>query len=575
MQHIKIDAARSVVTIQTFYPMFWYASYMKRNRAPPISKSVYILYCTTGSRFAVVFLLLLCLACGTLNSCAATSVESPTGVTPVTIIPQRDWSDAIIYFVLIDRFVDGDKSNNTQVNRHNPGAYHGGDLKGLTEQLDEITSLGATAIWINPVVKQIDRPLWAQGAPGSGWEGGFEHWPFHGYWADDFERLESHFGDEADLKAFVDAAHARGLKVLLDVVYNHTGYNSHYLTDPITASWFRTQHVDCAADPYTCQVGGLPDLRTELPQVREFLFQTHLGLAKRVDIDGFRLDTVKHVEHDFWQAHRTRSQAELGESFFLLGEVWGGSNEVLDPWFVNDEMDAGFDFTFRGSCKGYVQGKGRTIAFASYLKKRHKIRNGYYLAQYLTSHDEPMFLYELGNDLSKFKLCVALQMTSIGIPVIYYGEEVARNGTVWPTNRDDMPWDKRVIEPGKGITRNEVLRNYYRKLIALRRAHPALTHGLFRALSTDGDLLVFVREDAASDDVVIVAINRGTDVAQASVTLPQQWHGLIVHEALGDTPAQLKNKQLLINTPPQTAQVFVADHQTTRAILWPILASNT
>lgn len=528
-----------------------------------------------GSGHEAVLTLIMLLVIAVLNACAVTPVAPQADATPVTITPQRNWSDAILYFVLIDRFVDGDTSNNTHIERHNPGAYHGGDLKGLTQQLNEIASLGATAIWINPVAKQIDRPLWAQGAPGSGWEGGFEHWPFHGYWADDFERLEPHFGDEADLKAFVDAAHAHGLKVLIDVVYNHIGYNSHYLTDTTTASWFRTQQLDCAINPYTCQVGGLPDFRTELPQVRDYLFRAHLGLAMRVGVDGFRLDTVKHIEHDFWQAHRARSRVELGQSFFLLGEVWGGSYKVLDPWFVNDEMDAGFDFSFRGSCQGFVEGKGRTVAFANYLKKRHQVRKGHYLAHYLSSHDEPMFLHVLSNNLQKFKLCVALQMTSIGIPVIYYGEEVARPGGTWPTNRNDMPWGSRGVEPGKGVMRNEKLRNYYRRLISLRRTHPALSRGTFRELSSTGDLLVFAREDEASSDTVIVAINRGAANAVAVVPVPEPWHGKMVQEALTDVLVQLDDGQLKINTSPRSAQIYVVEDKTTEAIAWPVFASNT
>lgn len=523
----------------------------------------------------VVLALMLSLSVAALGSCSGTPIALRPDATPVTVVPQRDWSDAILYSVLIDRFADGDATNNADVDRRNPGAYHGGDLQGLTQHLDEIAALGATAIWINPVVKQIDTPVWAQGPPGSGWEGGFEHWAFHGYWAEDFERLEPHFGSEAQLKALVEAAHARGLKVLLDVVYNHPGYGAHYLTDLATRDWLRERQTDCAADPLTCQVGDLPDFRTELPEVREYLFRAHLGLARRVGLDGFRLDTVKHVEHDFWQAQRARSRAELGPSFFLLGEVWGGSYEVLDPWFASDEMDAGFDFSFRGGCQGFVEGKGRTVAFAAYLRKRHQVREGYHLAHYLSSHDEPLFLHELGNDLQKFKLCVALQMTSLGIPVIYYGEEVARRGGAWPTNRGDMPWGRRTVAPGNGVPRDEALRDYYRQLIALRRAHPALSSGTFRELSTTGDLLVFAREDPASGDAVIVAINRGADSAAASVPMPERWRGATVREALTGAPAQLDDGRLAVKAPPRMAQVYVAELRTTGGIAWPIYASST
>ncbi len=295
---------------------------------------------------------------------AAKSTSSSKGI--VKVVPQRDWSDAVLYFVILDRYADGDGTNDDKVDRNNPGGWHGGDLKGLTAHLDEISSLGATAIWITPVVQQIAFCPPSQAPVGVTVPGGwFEHCAFHGYWADDFTKLDPHYGSEADLKALVDAAHARGMKVLLDVVYNHVGYDAHYLHDPATRDWVRTQPVDCAADAIHCQVGGLPDLKTELPAVQDYLLAAHLGLARRTGLDGFRLDTVKHVEHEFWRRHREETRTQLGPDFFLLAEVWGGSATVLDEYFADDEMNAGFDFTFKGSCEAFVQGKGRTVAFAS------------------------------------------------------------------------------------------------------------------------------------------------------------------------------------------------------------------
>ena len=488
---------------------------------------------------------MLALLLAALVACAAAPAARTGTTPPVAVAPQRDWSDAVLYFVLLDRFADGDRGNNAGVDRANPGGWHGGDLAGLTAQLDEIAELGATALWINPVVKQVDAPAGGMG---------FDHYAFHGYWADDFTRLDPHFGTEAELKALVDAAHARGIKVLLDVVYNHVGYVSAYTTSPRTREWFRAPRENCDAAPVTCQVGGLPDLLTELPEVREYLFAAHLGLARRTGLDGFRLDTLKHVEHDFWRAHRARTRAELGAGFFLLGEAWGGSAESLDEWFAPDEIDAGFDFTFKGSCESFVQGKGRTVAYASYLAKRQNVRAGHYLVHYLSSHDEPLALHNLGGNVDKLKLCAALQLTSAGIPMIYYGEEVARRGGTWPTNRNDMPWGARDVWPGHGDRRDEALRAYYRQLIAVRRAHPALSAGAFRALATDGDLLVFARERGA--DTVIVAINRGTAEAAATVPLPAGWTA--AREVLGATPLAARDGALSLRVPGRTAQVVVA-----------------
>jgi glycosidase len=492
-----------------------------------------------------------------LGGCAGAPSSAPSSAAgPVAVMPQRDWSDAVLYFVILDRFADGSGANNTNVDRNNPGGFHGGDLAGLTAQLDEIAELGATALWITPVARQIDYCPPAQPPTGVTVPGGwFEHCAFHGYWADDYQTLDPRFGTEAELKALVEAAHARGIKVLLDVVYNHVGYDASYLARK--PGWFRTKPVDCAVDPLTCQVGGLPDFRTELPEVQDYLLDAQLGLAERTGLDGFRLDTVKHVEHEFWQRHRRESRERVSPDFFLLAEVWGGSATVLDDYFAGDEMDAGFDFTFKGSCESFVQGKGRTIAFASYLEKRHRVRPGYHLAHYLSSHDEPMALHNLGGDLDAFRLCVALKMTSLGIPTIYYGEEVGRDGSVWPLNRNDMPWGARAVLPGKGVKRNEDLRDYYRTLIETRRKHTALSRGTYRTLSSDGDLLVFERHDAEAGNAVVVAVNRGKAEARVAVDAPAAWTGA-VGEAVTGAAAVVDGGRLQVAVPPRQARVYVA-----------------
>ncbi len=491
-----------------------------------------------------------------LGGCASAPDSGSSG--PVSVMPQRDWSDAVLYFVMVDRFADGDTSNNDGVDPKNPGGWHGGDLKGLAANLDEIADLGATAIWITPIQKQIDFAPWAQ-APMEAGGGSFEHTGFHGYWMDDFNAIDPHFGTEEDLTALVEAAHARGMKVLLDVVYNHTGYGSRYEKDMATKDWIRKKEGDCAADAITCAVGGLPDFKTERDDVRKYLLDANLGLAARTGIDGFRLDTVKHVEHDFWQLHRRESRERVREDFFLLAEVWGGDARGLDDWFENDEMDAGFDFGFRGNCESFVEGKGRTVAYSAYLEKRHRVRDGYHLSHYMSSHDEPLSLHILNGDKTKFRLCVALQMTSLGIPMIFYGEEVARSGSIWPTNRRDMPWGRQNVRPGKGVARDEAMRDWYKQLIQLRRDNPALSRGDYAKVSHDGDLLVFSRTDPIDGGVAIVAVNRGTEAATADVPLPDGWAAGAVVEALSGVPASASGTTLNVSTPAQTAQIYLAN----------------
>ena len=483
-------------------------------------------------------------------ACASRGVPSRAPAPAVTAAPaaiSRDWSDDVLYFVLVDRFADGDPGNDDKVDRAAKGAFHGGDLKGLTEHLDEIADLGVTAIWINPLVKNIDG--FVTGA-------GFPDWAYHGYWADDFARLDPRFGTEQDLDALVAACHKRGIRVLLDVVYNHAGYGTHYLSDPRTKDWLRSEETgSCGTDDVTTCVAGLPDFKTERPDVDEFLLAAQLGWARRSGVDGFRLDTVKHVEHAFWKEHRRRSREMLGKGFFLLGEVWGGDSQVLDPWFEGDEIDAGFDFGFQGSVVGFLLGRGRTVAFDRYLASREKIRPGYRVSHFLSSHDVPGALSLLNGNVALFRVAAVLQFAVAGIPMIYYGEEVARRGGDWPENRSDMPWGARNILPGAGAPRDETLRNDYRRLIAIRRSHPALSRGTHAAISTEGDLYVFVRRDAASRDAVVVAVNRGAASATARFPAVAEWETLPPQELWSGGGIRTADGTLEVEVPAAAARI--------------------
>jgi alpha-amylase len=479
----------------------------------------------------------------------ATTTPLPVASAPAPRPDSPAWRDAVLYFAIVDRFADGDSSNDFQVDRTAKGAFHGGDLKGLLQHLDEISGLGVTALWITPVVKNI--PGFVTGA-------GFPDWAYHGYWADDFTRLDPRFGTEKDLKELADSCHARGIRLLLDVVYNHVGYGSQYLKNPRTRTWLRTDEAGtCGSDDVTQCVSGLPDLKTEWGDVAEYLYRAHIGLAKRVGLDGFRLDTVKHVQHDFWKEHRRRTRAELGPGYFLLGEVWGGDAESLDPWFSGDEMDAGFDFSFQGSVLGFVEGRGRAVAFDRYLLSRERVRAGYLLAQFLSSHDVPGALWQLHGDRARFRLAAVLQFTAPGIPVIYYGEEVGRPGGDWPENRSDMPWGDRRILPGAGQARDDSLRADYKRLIAIRHAHPALSRGRHVSLSAEGDLLVFAQRDSVSGDEVVVAVNRGDAPAQTFVPAPPGWTGAM--DLWNQTKVPLSGGRLAVTLDARSARVVAGE----------------
>lgn len=426
-------------------------------------------------------------------ACTSPAPPKPTS-TPT---PERfDWRDAVVYFALVDRLRNGDPANDGDADPTKKGHFHGGDLAGVTMELDRIAALGANVLLINPVVDNIDHPMTG---------GDFDHYGFHGYWADDFSKIDPHFGREADLVKLVDEAHRRGIRVLMDVVYNHAGYGSKYLSDPKTAGWFRTGDT-CGDDDTTKCLFGLPDFRTDDPDVRQHLFEQHLGRAERTNVDGFRLDAFKHVEREFWIAHREEVERRLGDRL-LLGEIWGAGEEALNPWFESNLLDAGFDFSFRGIVFDWIEGRARGLALDHHLSKRHGAKG--LLFHFISSHDVPTARFELGDDRERLSLAIVLQMTTVGVPVVYFGDEVGRTGGKWPDNREYFPgsetWDAEILA-------------LHERLIALRKKHPSLTRGTHRAVHVDGDLYAFVRELEEPRDSVLIALNRGDRTA--SLALP-------------------------------------------------------
>jgi alpha-amylase len=373
-------------------------------------------------------------------------------------------AEPVIYMAMTDRFADGDKSNDAGCDRKNPGAYHGGDFRGLREKMPYLAELGVDFVWISPILDNVEQPTHGKG---------FDHYAMHGYWTKDFERLEEHFGDEKELLAMVSAAHAQKIGVLIDVVLNHAGYGSPW---EARADWTRSpKRGDCgpAEDDATQCLHGLPDFRTEKPEVAEYLVRTQLGWAKKSGCDGFRVDAVKHMDHGILR--RLRDAAPKG--FRLLGEVWGtrATTEYGDRW---PEMDWLFDFEFADEAFKFVTGISDAKRLDEYLKERAPRAAKY--VHYLDTHDVPGFFARVGGDKAAMKLAAALELSIPGVPLVYYGDEVARPTGDWPANRSDMPWD--------GAQDKEMLA-HYKKWIAARKR----MSGPVETLEADGQRYAFRR----------------------------------------------------------------------------------
>ncbi|USB33946.1 pullulanase [Paenibacillus sp. YPG26] len=468
-----------------------------------------------------------------------------------------DWDEARIYFALTDRFKDGDATNNFNVDKSHPEAYHGGDFRGMIDNLDYIKELGINTLWITPIVDNIDF--------NKGADFDAKQYGYHGYWAKDFTQLDEHLGDMATFKELINKAHDRGIKVMVDVVLNHTGYglkpdDDDYPT--ITAEdkarfngMLRTDNAPSDVDQVKGELAFLPDLITEDPAVRKQVIDWQTGWlnnarTERGDtVDYFRVDTVKHVEGTTWKAFKN-ALTSIDPNFKLVGEYFGGTIENNGDMLQTGQMDGLLDFGFKDAAKNFTDGKINDTD--AYLQDREsKLDNTKTMAQFLSSHDENGFLTEyVDGDKGKLKIAAALQITAKGQPVIYYGEELGNSGKKegdmskgqFSENRSDMPWDK--------LTTEKALHDHYQKLLNIRAKYSKVfSKGTRTKLAGTDDLgyLAFSKHYGSED--VVTVINTKTTQVSATFAVPFAANALVKDEYSGKTYTVSADRKVTVNVP--------------------------
>lgn len=451
---------------------------------------------------------------------------------------QAPWPDDVIYLVMPDRFANGDRTNDRDVRPGDPHAYHGGDLAGLIGKLDYIKALGATALWLTPFNDNQDGPL----------DG--KYWAYHGYWIQDFNRVDEHMGTEADVKRLVAEAHARGLKVLFDVVANHTGYDAPIAKDPARRDWFHLNpSVTDWDDPYqneNYKVAGLPDLNTENAAVLDHLVDAWAGWAERTGVDGFRLDTVRHAPIPFWNRFHREVRARVGRPLFTVGEVSYHDPALQPPYLAGGGLSAIFDFSMFETLVG-VFAEGRPLAeLGKRLAEDSRFDDPRRLAPFLDSHDERRFLTAAGGDRRKLHLALAVLMTLRGTPTLYQGTELAMEGDRDPDNRRDMRWDLAV--PGNATLA------YTKRLIALRRAMPAL-RGRETAWADLAPQAALMTRRAGKETAWVVLNASASARTLGPVALPGA-SGARLADRLGGAAARRTPAGWVFTVPAYGAQVF-------------------
>ncbi len=506
------------------------------------------------------------------------------------------------YFLMADRFANGSTANDeggltggpltTGFDPTHKGFYHGGDLKGVNQKLDYIKGLGTTAIWLTPSFK--NKPV--QGGPGQ------ESAGYHGYWITDFTQIDPHLGTNAEMKSLIDAAHKKGMKVFFDIITNHTADVIDYTEGAYTYRSKKSSPYEKAdgtpfddrdyvnrafpamdpatSFPYTPFLHpgdenaktpawlndplmyhnrgdstfagesstygdfvGLDDLFTERPEVVKGMGDIY---KKWVDfgIDGFRIDTVKHVNLEFWQKFVPDILGEAArvknDDFFAFGEVYDGNPQVMSQFTTAGKLQATLDFGFQQQGVDFAKGNPASVLADFYAKDdwyTDSDSNAYQLPTFLGNHDMgrvAMFLKESSKDekehLARVELADSLMFTTRGNPVTYYGDEQGFIGTGGDQlAREDMfaskvdVYNSEDVLAGPEGSRDRFgtthpLYRHIRELSRVRAQHPALADGAqVQRYAADGaGIFAVSRIDAKKKSEYLVVANNDTKAATAS-----------------------------------------------------------
>ena len=454
------------------------------------------------------------------------------------IMPNTFTSEDILYLIMPDRFADGDTSNNTlkdmnfpvQVNRNDPSGRHGGDLKGIENHLDYIQSLGMTAIWLNPVLEN-DMP------------GG----TYHGYATTNYYRVDPRFGTNEEYRNLIDKSHKRGIKVVMDMIFNHSGNSHPWIEDLPSKDWlnypdgskltnFRLSTIN---DPYASEydrtrsvkgwfVPSMPDLNQQNPHLMRYLIQNSIWWIEFSKIDGIRMDTYPYADMEPMAQWITDVQKEY-PGYNIVGEAWYGDVAGTAYWQrgsrLNKQGDPNLptvmDFptmiiatqAFHENTLEYGQGLNKIYnrLALDYLYEDTKS-----VLTFLDNHDTDRFLLTEPKNLGAWKQGVAFLLTTRGIPQIYYGTELLMHGDKKKTDGDvrkdvpgGFPGDKINVFTREGRTKlqNEAI-DFMSKVANWRKGNKVISEGSLKHFMPENGMYVYERR--LGDKRAVVIMN-GTD----------------------------------------------------------------
>ncbi|CAG9623437.1 alpha-amylase family glycosyl hydrolase [Sutcliffiella rhizosphaerae] len=445
---------------------------------------------------------------------------------------EHAWQDEIIYFIMIDRFNNGDISNDYEVNRDDPKAYHGGDFRGIIQKLDYIKDMGFTALWLTPIFQNEEKG-------------------YHGYWTEDFYNVEEHFGTLDEFKELVKEAHSKDIKVIVDLVVNHTGYQHPWLKEEDKADWFNPeQNIRDWNNQEQVENGwiyGLPDLNQNNPEVRNYLIEMAKWWIEETNIDGYRLDTVKHVPKDFWEEFASEVKSVKGD-FFLIGEVWDDNPEYVAS-YQETGIDSLVDFPMYNELTRIFSAADQPLSRLDtiFYHNQNFYDNPYVLGTFLDNHDVERFTRAAINKNqyppTRLKLALTYMYSAPGIPIIYYGTEIALDGGEDPDNRRNMNFraDKDLIE-------------YITKLAELRKSMPSLTRGTYEMVYDNGAMAVIKRQ--YEEETTFIAINNSSETKVAQLDEDLVGESMELRGTLADELVRNVDGNYTIGLDRESAEIY-------------------
>lgn len=440
----------------------------------------------------------------------------------------------VMYLVMTDRFADGDRSNDglnakdsidsasAKTQRSLPHGWHGGDLRGITDHLDYLQTLGITTIWITPVYQNHSPEA------------------YHGYSATDMYAVDEHFGSLEDLKALSKALHARGMKLVLDTVPNHVSPDHPWVDDSPEPTWFhgtKENHTPAKMDfepltnpyaPWRDQrditegwfVNLLPDNNQENPTVAKYLIQNAIWWIEEVGLDGLRIDTFSYVGREFWNQFNSQLHI-LYPNLTSVGEVSSPDPQIVSSFaggVTRNGVDTGLwtllDFPLHYAIRDVFTGQRSMQELETVLQQDALYPHPERLAPFIDNHDLIRFASEPGGTLQANELAMAFLLTVRGMPQLYSGDEIYMEGYQDPDNRREFPggFPNAKTNAFQASTRTPVqteMFDWTHDLLSLRKKSPALLDGGMQILYTSYDSIVYLR--AKGTERILIAIHRGQE----------------------------------------------------------------